>query len=210
MATIMSGLEGQGDFSFGAGAIQGFDLAGMIRNFDASFRGEGARTVYDSVTANFTISQGVVRNDDLLLDAPWGGVEGAGSVDLGARTVEYRLIPGIMRDATTGEAGIAVPILVSGSWSALRFRPDLEYLAEQEFLEQRTAWSMRPRRGWRRNRTGSSRTFATGRTSCWAPISRRATDRRRSRTPCKTGCRRRPKTCYRACWVAGRTTPQRM
>jgi AsmA protein len=137
MATIMSGLEGQGDFSFGAGAIQGFDLAGMIRNFDASFRGEGARTVYDSVTANFTISQGVVRNDDLLLDAPWGGVEGAGSVDLGARTVEYRLIPGIMRDATTGEAGIAVPILVSGSWSALRFRPDLEYLAEQEFLEQR-------------------------------------------------------------------------
>jgi hypothetical protein len=57
MATIMSGLQGQGDFAFGAGAILGFDLAGMIRNFDTSFRGEGARTVYDSVTANFVISE---------------------------------------------------------------------------------------------------------------------------------------------------------
>jgi AsmA protein len=51
----------------------------MIRNFDASFRGEGARTVYDSITANFVISDGIVQNDDLLLDAPWGGVEGAGT-----------------------------------------------------------------------------------------------------------------------------------
>jgi AsmA protein len=136
VATIMSGLEGQGDFAFGAGAIIGFDLAGMIRNFDASFRGAGARTVYDSISANFTVDDGVLRNDDLALDAPWGGVEGAGSVDLGARTVDYRVIPGVMRNEA-GEAGIAVPILVSGPWSGLRFRPDLEYLAEQEFLEQR-------------------------------------------------------------------------
>jgi AsmA protein len=136
MATIMSGLQGQGDFAFGAGAILGFDLAGMIRNFDTSFRGEGARTVYDSVSANFVISDGVVRNDDLLLDAPWGGVEGAGTVDLGARTVDYRVIPGVMRDEA-GQAGIAVPVLISGPWSDLSFRPDLEYLAEQEFLEQR-------------------------------------------------------------------------
>jgi AsmA protein len=41
-----------------------------------------------------------------------------------------------MRDAD-GQAGIAVPVLISGPWSDLSFRPDLEYLAEQEFLEQR-------------------------------------------------------------------------
>jgi AsmA protein len=136
IATIMSSLDGQGDFAFGAGALLGFDLAGMIRNFDASFQGDGARTVYDSITANFVISDGVLQNDDLLLDAPWGGVEGAGEVDLGGQTVDYRVIPGVMRDAA-GEAGIAVPILVTGPWSNLRFRPDLEFLAEQEFLEQR-------------------------------------------------------------------------
>ncbi|MCU4655114.1 AsmA family protein [Roseibacterium sp. SDUM158016] len=136
LATIMSGLEGQGDMAFGAGAVLGFDLAGMIRNFDASFRGEGARTVYDSVTANFSIADGVLTNDDLELDAPWGAVRGEGTVDLGAQRLDYRVIPGVMRDEN-GQVGIEVPVLIDGPWSDLRFRPDLEYLAEQEFLEQR-------------------------------------------------------------------------
>jgi AsmA protein len=136
MATIMRSLEGQGDLSFGAGAILGLDLAGMIRNLDASYRGEGAQTVYDSITANFAIAGGVLTNDDLLLDAPWGEVRGAGRVDLGNRTLDYRVIPGVMRD-DAGQAAVAVPVLIDGSWSSPRFRPDLEYLAEQEFLEQR-------------------------------------------------------------------------
>ncbi|MDG4648263.1 AsmA-like C-terminal region-containing protein [Roseibacterium sp. SDUM158017] len=136
LAAIMSGLRGEGDMALGAGAILGLDLAGMVRNFDASFRGEGARTVYDSISANFSIANGVLSNDDLFLDAPWGTVRGAGTVDLGARTVDYRVIPGVLRNEA-GQSGVEVPVLVTGPWSRLRFRPDLEYLAEQEFLEQR-------------------------------------------------------------------------
>ncbi len=136
VATIMASLEGAGDLAFGAGAIVGLDVAGMIRNLDASFRGEGARTVYDSISANFTIDGGLLSNDDLVLDAPWGTVRGAGTADLGAQGLEYRLIPGVLRDSD-GRNGIEVPVLVSGPWSRLRFRPDLEYLAEQEFLERR-------------------------------------------------------------------------
>ena len=113
----------------------GFDLAGMIRNFDASYRGAGARTVYDSITASFRIAGGVAENDDLRLDAPWGGVTGAGQVDLGARTVDYRVIPGVLRDAD-GAAGLEVPILIAGPWADLTFRPDLAYLAEQELAEE--------------------------------------------------------------------------
>jgi AsmA protein len=136
VATIMGSLEGEGDLSFGAGAILGLDIAGMIRHLDASFRGEGAQTVYDSVTANFDLADGVLTNDDLFLDAPWGEVRGAGRVDLGARTLDYRVIPGVMRDEG-GAAAIAAPVLIDGSWARPRFRPDVEYLAEQEFLEQR-------------------------------------------------------------------------
>jgi len=135
MATLMGSLEGDGDFALGAGAIRGLDLAGMIRNFDASYRGEGARTVYDRVSANFTIAGGVVSNDDLILDAPWGEVVGEGTVNLGARTLSYRLTPAVLR----GEDGAAirVPILVSGPWADPTIRPDLEFLAEQELAEQR-------------------------------------------------------------------------
>ncbi|MBF9060403.1 AsmA family protein [Rhodobacterales bacterium HKCCSP123] len=135
MATIMSGLEGEGDLSFGAGAIEGLDLAGMIRTLDPGFRGEGARTVYDQLAGNFTIVDGVLSNDDLRLDAPWGEVTGEGVVSLGEQTLNYRLTPGFIE----GEAGarIRVPILVSGSWARPSIRPDLEYLAEQELAVER-------------------------------------------------------------------------
>jgi len=135
MATIMSSLSGQGDLSFGAGAIAGFDLAGMIRNFDTSFRGEGQSTVYDSVSANFTVANGVLSNDDLRLDAPWGEVTGAGTVDLGRQTLDYRVIPGVLR-GQDDVASIRVPVLISGPWANPSIRPDLEYLAQQELAQQ--------------------------------------------------------------------------
>lgn len=136
VATIMAGLEGQGDFAFGAGQILGFDLAGMIRNFDTSFRGEGARTVYDSITANFTIENGVLRNDDLSLVAPWGGVDGEGTVNLGGRSLDYRVVPGVLR-GEDGQGGLSVPLLVTGPWARPDVRPDLESLAAQQLGEQR-------------------------------------------------------------------------
>ncbi len=135
MATLMASLDGQGDLAFGAGAILGLDIAGMIRNFDTSFQGEGARTVYDSIVANFSIDQGVLQNDDLRLDAPWGAVTGAGLVNIGAQTLDYRVVPGVMRD-DQGGTQIAVPILISGPWSSPSIRPDLAYLAEQELAAE--------------------------------------------------------------------------
>ena len=134
MATLMGSLNGEGDFALGAGAIRGLDLAGMIRTFDASYRGEGARTVYDSVGANFTIADGILSNDDLFLQAPWGEVAGEGTVNIGLQTLNYRLTPGLIR----GEDGarFRVPILVSGSWADPSIRPDLEFLAEQELAEE--------------------------------------------------------------------------
>ncbi|QBY01037.1 AsmA family protein [Rhodophyticola sp. CCM32] len=136
MNSLMHSLDGSGSVTFGQGAILGFDLAGMIRNFDSSYRGEGARTVYDSLVASFTITDGVLRNEDLALAAPWGRVTGAGSTDIGAQNVDYRVIPAVMQD-DDGSGGLRVPILITGPWADLSFRPDLAYIAEQELAEQR-------------------------------------------------------------------------
>ena len=135
VAALMASLEGQGDLAFGSGAILGLDIAGMIRNFDTSFQGDGARTVFDSVTGNFTVARGVLSNDDLDLQAPWGGITGAGRVDIGARTLEYRVIPGLIR-GEDGGTDINIPVLISGPWAGPSFQPDLAFLAEQEFAEE--------------------------------------------------------------------------
>lgn len=132
---LIRSLEGDGRIALGAGAIRGLDIAGMIRNFDASFQGEGARTVYDAVTGSFTVSRGVLSNPDLELSAPWGGITGRGDADLGGQSLDYLIVPGVLRNAEGGNA-LSVPVRVSGPWSDLSYRPDFEALAEDQLAEE--------------------------------------------------------------------------
>lgn len=132
---IMRSLSGEGSLALGQGEIIGLDLAGMLRNLDMSYMGEGNRTIYDSLGGTFSIANGVLSNTDLRLSAPLVTVDGRGRVDLGARSVDYRVIPTALRDATTGQ-GLSVPLLITGPWDAPRFRLDLEGLAEQRLREE--------------------------------------------------------------------------
>ena len=51
----MRSLNGQGGFTLGAGAIEGLDLVGMLRNFDASFVGAGVKTVDLAAGSGLTV-----------------------------------------------------------------------------------------------------------------------------------------------------------
>lgn len=131
---IMNTLRGEGRIDFARGEILGLDLAGMLRNLDMSYMGEGARTVYDSITGSFSITDGVLRNDDLQLSADRVSVTGRGNVGLGARTLDYRVVPA--RLGTDGGDGIRVPLLITGPWDAPRFRLDLEELAREQLRQE--------------------------------------------------------------------------
>lgn len=141
---IMRSLEGQGRIDFGAGEIRGFDLAGMLSNLDPSYVGAGNSTIYTSITGGFTMQNGVLRNEDLRLEAALLGVGGTGTVDLGAQVLDYRVTPEALRNAETGSA-LRVPLLITGPWSAPRFRLDLEGLAEQRLGEERARLEARAR-----------------------------------------------------------------
>ncbi|WP_114966591.1 AsmA family protein [Alkalilacustris brevis] len=138
---LLRRLSGQGRIEFGQGEIIGLDLAGMLRNLDLSYMGEGNRTIYDSVTGSFTIADGVLSNSDLRMDARRVTVDGRGTVDIGRQQLNYRVTP----RAFTGDegSGLRVPLLIAGAWAAPRVRLDLEALAEErlrlerEDLEQR-------------------------------------------------------------------------
>ncbi|MCC5961002.1 MAG: AsmA family protein [Rhodobacteraceae bacterium] len=127
---IMNSLRGDGAIRFDQGEIIGFDLGGMLRNLDMSYMGEDNRTVYDSITGTFTVSDGVLRNDDLRLAAQRFSVTGRGSVSLGARTLDYRVTPAALR--SEGDERLRVPLMITGPWDAPRFRLDLEALAREQ------------------------------------------------------------------------------
>ena len=143
MDAIMRSLSGTGRMSVGAGALEGLDIAGMIRNLDAAYVGEGSKTVFDAITAGFEISGGVLRNDDLAFDAQLVTATGAGVLDLGGQTVDYRLIPVAL--ARADSSGITVPVKITGPWSDIRFRPDLKWLADRELDKEKEALKARAR-----------------------------------------------------------------
>ena len=135
---IMRSLSGSGVLNLGAGAIEGLDIAGMIRTLDTGFVGEGQRTVFDSLSASFDMDAGDLFNRDLLMSGPVVSAEGAGRIGLGARDLEYRIRPTALR-GDDGTGGISVPLWITGSWAAPSFALDLEALAQENLKDEAAA-----------------------------------------------------------------------
>jgi len=130
---LVSSLDGKGAVSFLNGAIKGINLAEMVRNVTTAFTGGGGtqKTDFAELGGSFTITDGIVRNQDLALKSPLLRVEGKGSVELPPRTVHYRVEPKAVAslEGQGGKAdlgGVQVPVIVEGPWDNLSYRPDLE------------------------------------------------------------------------------------
>jgi AsmA protein len=137
---LVQNLNGTGNVMFTDGAIVGINLAAMMRNAANAFlnpeAGETRKTDFAEMGGSFTVAEGVLRNDDMRLQAPALRVEGGGRVNLPKRTINYRLEPKL---ATTlqgqgGErevAGLLVPVIIKGPWSDPSIAPDLSAVARR-------------------------------------------------------------------------------
>lgn len=135
---MMRGLEGSGRIDIGGGEILGLDLAGMLRNLDASYRGDGSKTIFKTITGSYQIDKGILRNEDLKFTSDLVVATGKGDVDIGERTIAYRIVPVAFSDQNGDQAGgITVPVRIDGPWSSPRFTPDLQSLIDAELDKKR-------------------------------------------------------------------------
>ncbi len=121
---IMRSLSGKGSLNVGQGVISGFDLDRLM----GRGKGTGGTTVFNSLTASFTIDQGVLTNRDLLMSLENFRADGTGQVNLGARTIDYLFTPTALR-ANSGQ-GLSVPVRIVGPWSNPSIKPDLTKVIE--------------------------------------------------------------------------------
>lgn len=142
MHDIMNGLSGSGRFAIGQGELRGLDLAGMLRNLDLSYEGEGQKTIFNEAGASFTIDGGVLHNDDLAFVADRIRADGAGRIGLGAQTLDYRITPAAFLAGDESQ-GITVPVIIEGTWADPKFRPDLQALIDQNLAEEKAALEAR-------------------------------------------------------------------
>ncbi|MCH2250607.1 MAG: AsmA family protein [Cognatishimia sp.] len=125
---IMNSLRGDGSLSVGNGTISGLDLDQLFRG-----RPNSGTTIFDSMSASWTIDAGVLTNSDLLMDLPNVQAKGAGTVGLGAQNLDYTFTPQLKNSSDTG---FSFPVRVTGPWASPSIRPDLEAVAKQNFQEE--------------------------------------------------------------------------
>ena len=142
IAAIMQSLEGKGSLELGQGELRGIDIVGMLRSLDPGFVGEGQKTVFDGLAGTFSIAGGVLTNPDLRLVAPYLTASGAGDIDLGGRSLDYRIRPTALA-AEDGTGGVMVPLLISGPWAKPKFRLDLESIAREKMEAEAKAAAAR-------------------------------------------------------------------
>ncbi len=132
---LVQALGGDGKIVLRDGAVLGINIAGMLRQIMTLGLDPGAnqqqRTDFAEAGGSFKIQNGILRNEDLILRAPVLRLDGAGSIDLPQRTVDYRITPQL---ATTlegqGASGkpalqAGIPFLVQGPFAAPSVRFDL-------------------------------------------------------------------------------------
>jgi AsmA protein len=129
-AQIMNAIDGTGGFNFADGSIRGVNLAQVIRTVQSSIAsgqlpdgfGEQEETDFSALTGTFTITDGVVSNTDLAMLSPLVRVDGAGTVNLGGQSLDYRLRPRAVA-SVQGQGGdrdmqgIVVPVRIRGSFN---------------------------------------------------------------------------------------------
>jgi AsmA protein len=147
---MVSGLNGDGEFRFTDGAVKGINVAQVIRDAEARFRGrpversdEPNQTDFSELQGSFTIREGVVTSDDLRASSPLLRARGQGSADLPRERLDYRVDTTLVA-TLEGQGGrplddlrgVNLPIRIQGPFDDLSFRLDLGPVLEERVREE--------------------------------------------------------------------------
>jgi AsmA protein len=140
-AEIRRSLNGSSRFSFKDGALKGVNIAQIVREGSSRLglgddkldTGTPGQTDFTEISASMTMTNGVIRNQDLRASSPLLRIEGKGEVDLPSDKIDYLIVTELV-NSLAGQggktrdqlAGIPIPVRVSGPLSEPKYRPDLE------------------------------------------------------------------------------------
>jgi len=132
-------LNGNASFAFSDGAVKGVNLAALIRNAQAKLQGKPApetnlpdQTDFAEMKGTATVTNGLVKNEDLTLQSPLLRVTGKGKASLPDETIDYLLTTKIVGslEGQGGKSldelkGVAIPVRIGGTFSKPTYTPDL-------------------------------------------------------------------------------------
>jgi len=147
VAGMRRALGGTASLALRDGAVHGINIAQKLRDLKGTLTGgstqtqaasSAEKTDFSELTASFTIRNGVASNSDLLAKSPLLRVNGAGTIDIGAGSLDYTAQAAVVGTlAGQGGAelsslhGVTVPVHLFGPFTALSYQLDWGSLARQ-------------------------------------------------------------------------------
>jgi AsmA protein len=132
---VMSSVSGSADTRIQDGQILGINVPKMIRTLTAKTltgwqESRTESTDMSDLSARFQIQDGRATTSNLRLLGPLVRVSGSGSIDLGAKTLQFKLEPKLVaslegQGGAADPLGLGVPVVVEGSWSDPHIYPDV-------------------------------------------------------------------------------------
>ncbi|MCM2284425.1 MAG: AsmA family protein [Desulfobacula sp.] len=134
--TVKKTLTGQGEFVFTDGAVIGVDLADTVRSLQ-SILGAGEavtekpKTDFAEFKIPFTAKDGLIRIDGTSLSSPLMRVTAGGTAHLATEALDLKIDPKLVatlkgQGDTQARSGLTVPVLITGSFSSPKVRPDIK------------------------------------------------------------------------------------
>lgn len=138
-------LNGSVSLSFENGAVKGFNLGQIVRRAQALLKGttlddtEPRQTDFTKITFAAQIVDGILKSDQLSALSPLFRLGGSGQINLVDETLDYLVSPTVVA-SSKGQggkgleelAGLTIPIRLTGSLYAPKYKLDLQTALKQK------------------------------------------------------------------------------
>jgi AsmA protein len=131
----MSSLAGTVDVFFQDGEIRSVNIAQMVRKLTQSTlngwqENKKEKTDLTQLSGLFKINAGIAKTDNLKLFGPLIRVNGAGTINLLAKTLQLKFDTKLVmslegQGGPANPIGFGVPVMVEGKWDAPKIYPDM-------------------------------------------------------------------------------------
>lgn len=143
---LKQNINGRLSVSLKDGAVDGINIAKLIRDNYAKYKGQATdevtetqKTDFSALNASFTINKGQITTNDLALKSPLLRILGSGKANYLDQTIDATIKTSIV-GSLKGQGGqsidelknITIPINVSGPWTSLKYK-----LVFDEILKQK-------------------------------------------------------------------------
>lgn len=152
-----SALNGTAKFSFDDGSVKGIDVAAILKQAEAAMKGDvsalaeqgAGETAFANMSGSAQITNGLVKNQDLLVASPLVNITGEGSANLVSEVLDYRLTLQRTKARTEAEQAdskdlnnMLIPVNVAGTFAKPSIQLDVKAIVlatQKEKIDEKKA-----------------------------------------------------------------------